>query len=534
MIEKLQKSSLPFLLLGALLTGLTLVFPYVGFLEWVTMIPLFIGVYRLCEDSKYTFKRTYFYGFLTIFVFYFVNYHWFLYLHPLDSVGIDRFSSAVIVTAGWVGLPILQALPGGLIFLLFKLLHHTELFRRFSWLRPLSFSALWIVFEWSSTLHWTGVPWGRLCLGQAKLLPMLQSASLFGSYFVSFLILIVNGLIAYAILYRIHLRRAIVLSSVAGGLVVCNLLFGTVLMNLKTDPVSTVRVATLQGNINSHEQWNSQLLEKTMDVYEKLTKKAVADGARLIVWPETAFPYTLNYNSYIYEYLSELADRYDVTMLVGALYRDDDRNKYNALYMIDSDGVFSRELYLKRHLVPFGEYVPMRDLIVALIPPLAEFSDVMDNNLSPGTQSNVQNTEWGTLGGLLCFDSIYEELSLQSVRDGAELLVLASNDSWFYDSAAIYQHESQAILRAVETGRYLVRSGNTGISSIVTDKGMHLAEVEVLTEGYAVADVEMKNNTTLYTHIGNLFVYLCIAVHVFFFAFEIYLTKRKSIKEPKC
>jgi apolipoprotein N-acyltransferase len=62
---------------------------------------------------------------------------------------------------------------------------------------------------------------------------------------------------------------------------------------------------------------------------------------------------------------------------------------------------------------------------------------------------------------------------------------------------------------------------------------MHLAEVEVLTEGYAVADVEMKNNTTLYTHIGNLFVYLCIAVHVFFFAFEIYLTKRKSIKEPK-
>jgi apolipoprotein N-acyltransferase len=78
--------------------------------------------------------------------------------------------------------------------------------------------------------------------------------------------------------------------------------------------------------------------------------------------------------------------------------------------MIDSDGVFSRELYLKRHLVPFGEYVPMRDLIVALIPPLAEFSDVMDNNLSPGTQSNVQNTEWGTLGGLLCFDSIYEEL----------------------------------------------------------------------------------------------------------------------------
>ena len=422
MREMLQKSSLPFLLVGALLTGLTLVFPYVGFLEWLTMIPLFIGAYRLCESTEYTLKRTYFYGFLTVFAFYFVNYHWFLYLHPLDSVGIDRFSSAVIVTAGWVGLPILQALPGGLIFILFKLLHRTALFERLPLLRPISFSALWVVFEWSSTLHWTGVPWGRLCLGQAKLLPMLQSASLFGSYFVSFLILIVNGLLAYAILYRVYLRRSVILSSVAAGLVVCNLLFGVLLMNAKTEPKSTVRVAVLQGNINSHEQWNSQLLEKTMDVYAKLTEQAVADGAELVILPETAFPYTLNYNSYIYEYLSELADQHDVTLLVGALYRNDN-NKYNALYMVDEDGVFSKEIYLKRHLVPFGEYVPMRDLIVFLIPPLAEFSDVMDNNLTPGKESNLQSTDWGKLGGLLCFDSIYEGLSLQSVRDGANLPV---------------------------------------------------------------------------------------------------------------
>ncbi|MBQ8310220.1 MAG: apolipoprotein N-acyltransferase [Clostridia bacterium] len=529
MKEDIRKYSLPYLLIGALLTGLTLVFPQVGFLEWMTMIPIFIGAYRVCGSEKYSPKRAYWYGFLTVFVFYFVNYHWFLYLHPLDSVGIDRFSSVVIVTAGWVGLPILQALPGGLIFLLFKLLHRTELLRRLPWLRPISFSVLWVVFEWSSTLHWTGVPWGRLCLGQANYLPMLQTASLFGSYFVSFLILLVNGFLAYAILYRAHVRRAIICTAVAAALMLSNLLLGIVLMDAKTESDTTVRIAALQGNINSHEIWTSKTLEETKQIYAKLTGQAVADGAELIVWPETAFPYTLNDNTYICNYLSSLAREYDVTMLVGALYRDEDSNKYNALYLIEPDGTFSSEIYLKRHLVPFGEYVPMRELILAVIPPLAEFSDVMDNNLVAGADSALQTTEWGSIGGLLCFDSIYEELALDSVRDGAELLVLSSNDSWFYDSAAIYQHEAQAMLRAIETGRYLVRSGNTGISTVITDKGVHLAWVDALTEGYAVADVELKTNTTLYSHIGNLFVYICIASYFACLTIGIVWSKRKTV-----
>ena len=180
-------------------------------------------------------------------------------------------------------------------------------------------------------------------------------------------------------------------------------------------------------------------------------------------------------------------------------------------------------------LVPFGEYVPMRDLIVTVIPPLAEFSDVMDNNLVAGTDSALQTTEWGKIGGLLCFDSIYESLALDSVRDGAELLILSSNDSWFYNSAAIYQHESQAMIRAIETGRYLVRSGNTGISTVVTDKGEHLVWIDALTDGYAVTDVELKTNTTLYTHIGNLFVYLCIASYFACLTVGIVWAKRKKI-----
>ncbi len=214
MFEQYRKKALPAMLISVVVTALTLIFPKIGFLEWISLVPLFLGAFVYCADTKIGLWRTYWCGFLTVFTYYFVIYHWFLSLYPLDFIGMDEASSVVVVVAGWLGLSVLQAIPGGLIFLIFKLLQRGGVFNKTPILRPIVFSALWIVFEWSSTIGWTGVPWGRLCLGQAKLLPMLQSASLFGSYFVSFLILIVNGLLAYAILYRINLRRSVVLSSV--------------------------------------------------------------------------------------------------------------------------------------------------------------------------------------------------------------------------------------------------------------------------------------------------------------------------------
>ncbi len=500
---------LPCLIAGGLLTGLTLVFPQLGFLEWLTMIPIFLGAYRLGECETIGLRRTYWYGFLTIFVFYFVIYHWFVYLYPLDFAGMSEAGSLVVILAGWVGLSLLQAIPGGLIFLFFKLLHRTPLFRRLPILRPIIFSALWIIFEWSSTLTWTGVPWGRLCLGQSEYLPMLQSASLFGSYFISLLLLLVNGLLAYAILYyRKQLARAFPCVAVAASLVLVNLLGGLLLQNAEAEPADTLRVGVVQGNISSHEKWSGNTAV-TKSVYGDLTRQAAAEGAELIVWPETAFPYLLNRNTDLQNFVTELASECQVTLIIGALYVDQDGKEYNVLYEVTPDGSIQEGVYAKRHLVPFGEYVPLRPLFTTLIPPLAEISMLKDD-LYPGEDSALFKTEWGEMGGLICFDSIYEELARDSVRDGAELLLLSSNDSWFRNSAAIYQHERQAVLRAIENGRYLVRSGNTGVSCVVTDRGEHLAWIDALESGYLVADVQMQDHVTLYNVIGNTLVYLCI------------------------
>ncbi|MBQ7335837.1 MAG: apolipoprotein N-acyltransferase [Clostridia bacterium] len=527
MENKRKTLCLPYLLIGAVLTGLTLVFPQIGFLEWLTMIPLFIGAYRLAGRSRYGLGKTYLYGFLTVYAYYFVVYHWITYLYPLDFVGLDSLSSIAVVIVGWLGLPLLQAIPGGLVFLLFKLMHRTEVFRRVPLLRPFAFSALWVVFEWSSTLGWTGVPWGRLCLGQAECLPMLQSASLFGSYFVSFLLLLVNGLLAYVILYHKRVHRVVICSALAVILIVANYVGGTLLINTSAPVSDTLRVAVVQGNINSHEKWSSESLSVTKSAYGKMTRQAAAEGAELVVWPETTFPYLFNRNSGLQDYASALARECNVTLVVGALYEDDFGKEYNALYLIYPDGTIEESIYAKRHLVPFGEYVPMREVFTALIPPLANMT-TLEDDLMPGTDTALFDTEWGKIGSLICFDSIYEELAFDSARDGAALLLLSTNDSWFLDSAAVYQHEAQAMLRAIENGRYLVRSGNTGISTVITEKGEHLVWIEPLVEGYAVADVEMIEHNTLYTVIGNSFVYVCMGFSALLLILGVFLRKKRG------
>ena len=527
MRERYQKIALPAMLISVALTALTLIFPKVGYLEWITLIPFFLGAFVYCSDQKRSLWRTYWGGFLTVFVYYFVIYHWFLSLYPLDFIGMDNASSAVVVVAGWVGLSVFQAVPGGLIFVIFKLLSSGKIFDRAPALKPIVLSALWIVFEWSSTFGWTGVPWGRLCIGQSEYLPVLQSASLLGPYFVSFLILIVNGLLAYAI---VHYRAKItsVLCVALSVVILCsNLLFGMGSMQKKDEDRITVKVAAIQGNVDMDASGSA--LPEIMRVYGEMTREAAADGADIIVWPESIFPYRMNRYSLLQDFVSELAVECNVTLIVGALYGGKDGKTYNTLYMVEPNGEISDNLYHKRHLVPFGEYVPMRELFMTLIPPLAELS-ALDDDLSPGSETALFETKWGKLGGLICFDSIYEELTRASAKDGANLMMLPSNDSWWFNtSVETYQNETQAMLRAIESGRYLVRAGNTGISSIITEHGEHLSWLAPETKGIAIAEVEMCTEPTLYTRVGNLFVYLCIAFVVVLFPVNFIMKKKKKI-----
>jgi len=298
------------------------------------------------------------------------------------------------------------------------------------------------------------------------------------------------------------------------------------------DSGETVRVAAAQGNVSSSDKWDADSLDKTMEIYADLTESAADNGAEIVVWPETALPYDLFNNERLYNYVSELAREHQVTILVSAFTKDEESDQlYNSVIEIKPDGNFGETIYSKQRLVPFGEFVPMRELIMFLIPPLANVG-MLDEDLLAGKDSTVISTESGDIGCGICFDSIYETLMLNSVRNGAELIAISTNDSWFSDSAALDMHNSQSRLRAIETGRYVVRSANTGISSVIDPLGNVKEELGALKRGYVISNARLKNDITIYTTIGNVFVYMCIAFCVAIVVIHIYqkLRNNKFIK----
>jgi len=154
--------------------------------------------------------------------------------------------------------------------------------------------------------------------------------------------------------------------------------------------------------------------------------------------------------------------------------------------------------------------VPLREFVTFIFPPLANIG-MLEDDLAPGKSSEVIYSDIAKIGCGLCFDSIYEDVILDAVRNGAEIIAISTNDSWFSDSAALDMHNGQARLRAIESGKYVVRSANTGISSIIDPMGNVKEELGALERGYVVSEVSLKSENTLYVYIGNLFAYICVA-----------------------
>lgn len=527
--DMLNKRYVRFLLLavGALLTGLTLVAPVIGILEWVTLIPSAIALIVIAGDERVRGRGLYGYGFFFFFCFYLINYHWFVNLYPLDFVyGMTKPAAVCVVLAGCVGLSAFQAVFGGFVFVLFGALVRTQITEKCKVLIPVYVAALWAVFEWSQTLFWFGVPWGRLAIGQTKLLVGAQSASLLGSHFVTFLIVAVNFFAAYAIIYA-EKRRFLALISAA--IFVANTAIGGALMLLDRDSGKTVDISAVQGNISSKEKWDLDMDQKTFSIYEEYTAEAAEEGARVVVWPETALPYNIEDTVYKIRRVEAMAKKYEVTILVGAFTYNDEGKELNSIVAILPDGTHHETVYSKRHIVPFGEYVPLRDIFEIFIPQLTDLS-MREEDLTPGEGANVIELEEAKIGSLICFDSIYDELARDSVKSGAEIITISTNDSWFVDSAALDMHNAQAQLRAIENRRYVVRAANTGISSMITPTGKVVSSIDALEGGQLTEEMGCRDNLTLYTRVGNLFVYLCISFVCGVFAVNTVNKFRKKAK----
>ena len=497
--------------LGGILFALTVIFPQIGSFEWIALIPALLAILTLIPDPTVKYRRLYGLGLVFFWPFYAVNFHWFFYMYPLDFAGMSRPASAVVVTVACLGLSLFQALGAALLFPLMGVATRGKWLSKHTIIHPILFACLWTALEWwQAHSGWSGVPWARLAIGQAENVLSLQSAAIFGSYFITFLMVAVNGLLAYMFL---HPSRRVLCAALAAGLVFGNMAFGAIRMAAVKDMGEPVKVAAIQGNKGSLENWSLTTMDKVMEVYGELSREAAENGAELIVWPETCIPANIDRQGWVYEYVTELSQECGVPILCGLFTRvaEGSDADYNSIVAALPDGTVHGTVYNKRNPGPFGEFVPFRDLVMTVIPPLAEINTLAED-IPAGEDSVVMELDVGNVGPLICFDSIYERNALDSIGNGAQILAVSTNDSWFTDSRGVWMHHAQSQLRAIETGRYVVRSANTGVSSVINDRGEVLELLEPLKTGYVLEEAYLSDRVTVYSVIGNVFAYVCVAV----------------------
>lgn len=498
------------LIISGLMTALPLLFNEIGFIQWISIIPAALVLTGMASDESIGLGRIYLAGLIFFESYFLVVFHWFIAMYPLEFTGISRGAAIFVVALAWIGLSLLSAALYALSAIALAVIARMELLGDVAKgiVMPIAAASLWVVFEWIQTLDWWGVPWGRLCLGQVNTPSFIASASIFGSYFVSFVIVAVNFYLAYSIIQAKKRRIACAICALAIFLLNLSLSAGALLTY--EDGKETVCVAAVQGNNPNSDIWVDGTLEKVLTTHEKLTRKAVNNGADIVLWSETAFPYDYFKHEYLKDRISDLAIDTGAVILVSAFTSTVEGNMQVSLIQVKPDGSYGEVMYHKQRLVPFGEFIPMGGLLEKLIPPLANLY-TREETLIAGRENTVIETEYAKIGSAICYDSIFEEILRGAANNEAELLVVSTNDSWFGLSKALDMHNAQAILRSVETGRYVVRSANTGISSIISPRGEVLQDLGGGVTGYVIDDVHLNNHTTPYMTWGNLFVYLCLA-----------------------
>jgi apolipoprotein N-acyltransferase len=394
---------------------------------------------------------------------------------------------------------------------------------------------VWISTELGRTYLLTGFPWVLLGYSQVAVLPVAQTASLFGVYGLSALVAAVSAAIAYVAVadqgpaeaghydggrfavvsaFRRTVPLAVVLVLVLGLSA-----WGTyrVARGDLTSGGTPVRVALVQGNVEQGQKWDPRRATDIFENYLRMTRQAIADGAGLVVWPESATPFTFESEPAAAETIRRVARDARVPILLGSdqIERGAPARYYNSAYLVRADGS-TGGVYRKMHLVPFGEYVPMKRLLFFAAPLVEAVSD-----FSAGESAVLMPIDGHPISTAICYEIVYPDLVRRFVAAGSELLTTITNDAWFGDTSAPHQHFAQASMRAIENGRYLVRAANTGVSGVVDPYGRVVAQSGLFEPAVVTGTVYYRTERTLYSRVGDVVAYASLLVTLALLLFRI-------------
>lgn len=392
-----------------------------------------------------------------------------------------------IALVGWVGLAAVMAL------------FHFGWFAALRWAAPRAqrldgfarcvacagLAGLWVLLEWTRSWIFTGFPWLPLAASQWQRPVMLQAAAYGGGWTISFALVLFNlGLSAYLVQlhrYAKERRKKLCPEFYLGLLSLFAVSFGLYGDAVGQQREVLFRAGVVQPDVPQSVKWDPAEARSILEILETETRRIAHLEPDAIFWPEAVTPVALLGVPRMQEWMEELARSTGRSIVLGAIAYEElpaadgggpvGERWGNGVFVVDPEAGLKSGHYVKRHLVPFGEYVPLRQWL----PFLSKLVPV-GGDFTPGTEAGPVRvrTEARTteVGALICYEDVFPSLARESVRAGAQMLFVATNNAWFGEGGAAFQHAAHAALRAVETRRPVMRVGNAGWSGWFDEFGV--------------------------------------------------------------
>lgn len=489
----------------ALFFGAVAVFAFAPFNAWIAMFIAFSGLIALIANMPA--KKAALIAFCWGLGFFGAGVHW-IYISLLQY---GNFPTTVAVLIVFFLVCYLSLYPALFSYLLQKLT------RPYSFIQlVVAVPALWQITEFLRGWIFNGFSW--LQLGYSQLNSFLRVyIPIFGVNFLSLFIPLLCG----SFIYLFHMRKTIKRKQC------CFVLFGIFCFGLvtwslsliswtKTDPTRSANFALIQGNIKQSIKWRPEQLNKTLKNYHYLTE-AYLPISDILIWPEAAITDAeIKQQSYLLE-LDRLAKHHNSSIAIGIIdanYSKHGTQILNSLIVLGDKTPYqypSKNRYNKRHLIPFGEYIPLSKWLK----PIAQYLNIPMAKMSAGRDTQPQLVMQGfKFASVICYEIILPELVWSSFKSDTDFLLTVSNDAWFGDSIAPWQHLQMAQARAMEFGRPLLRSTNDGITVAINQYGKVIKKLPQFKQAVLTINLSPAIGTTPFSLWGTS-VYWLITLALF-------------------
>lgn len=352
------------------------------------------------------------------------------------------------------------------------------------------YPAGWTLSEWVRSWFLSGFPW--LNLGYSHIdTPLAGWAPVLGVYGVSWIVAFTAGTLIFIAVQKTRRPRLGALGGIA-------LLWGSgILLQTiawTTPAGSPIRASLIQGNIPQDIKWSAEMIQPTLEIYARLTHEHW--DSQLIVWPETAIPLFYHQVEPYLDALAAQARAHGADLLIGLPVLDPDTQRYyNGMVSVGS----TRAFYYKHHLVPFTEYLPLKEVLGSLVNVL----NVPMSDFSAGAAYQTPLKVAGVRVGIsICYEDAFGEETIRALPE-ATVLVNVSNDAWFGASIAPAQHLQMARMRALETGRPLLRATNTGLTAFISPQGKVMQQAPQFHSTVLTGHITPMQGATPYARVGN-------------------------------